>query len=174
MLLLSLACCCGCPAWFGRPAWQQYPADAALPTQVADLTLREDSGSDVEKLKTEVRKANLLAEDVYAGVYSTSDGKRVTVFGDTGFRFRPESEADDTMVRLTDTFTLGTPQPVDSGVRGRYERCATGSSSGTAVVVCTSVDYGSSATGVFTRLSVDDSARLLATMRAQIVTPKQG
>jgi hypothetical protein len=174
VLLLSLACCCGCPAWFGRPAWEQYPADAALPAQVADLTLRADSGTEVEKLKTEVRKANLLAEDVYAGVYGTSDGKRVIVFGDTGFRLRPESDADDAMVRLTDTFRLGTPQPVDSGVRGRYDRCATGSSDGTDVVVCTSVDHGSSATGVFTRLSVDDSARLLATMRAQIVTPKQG
>ncbi|MEV4728253.1 hypothetical protein [Micromonospora humida] len=174
VLLLSLVCCCGCPAWFGKPAWQQYPADAALPAQVADLTLRSDSGSEVDKLKTEVRKANLLAEDVYAGVYSTSDGKRVIVFGDTGFRLRPESDADDAMVRLTDTFKLDTPQPVDSGVRGRYERCATGSSDGTDVVVCTSVDHGSSATGVFTRLSVDDSARLLATMRAQIVIPKQG
>ncbi|SCE75031.1 hypothetical protein GA0070216_101737 [Micromonospora matsumotoense] len=174
VLLLSLACCCGCPAWFGKPVWQQYPADAALPAQVADLTLRDDSGSEVDKLKTEARKANMLAEDVYAGVYITSDGKRVAVFGDTGFRFRPESDADDAMVQLTGTYKLGTPQPVDSGVRGRYERCATGVSDGADVVVCTSVDHGSSATGVFTRLSVDDSAQLLARMRAQIVTPKQG
>ncbi|MFJ6199706.1 hypothetical protein [Micromonospora sp. NPDC092111] len=173
VLLLSLACCCGCPAWFGTPIWQQYPADAALPGQVADLTLREDSGGEVQRLEAEVRKANLLAEDVFAGVYGTDDGKRVTVFGDTGFRFSPESDADDAMTRLTDTFALGAPQPVDTGVRGRYERCATGSSEGTDVVVCTSVDHGSSTTAVFTRLSVDDSARLLAILREQIVTPKQ-
>ena len=141
---------------------------------MADLTLRDDSGSEVDKLKTEARKANMLAEDVYAGVYITSDGKRVAVFGDIGFRFRPESDADDAMVQLTGTYKLDTPQPVDSGVRGRYERCATGVSDGADVVVCTSVDHGSSATGVFTRLSVDDSAQLLARMRAQIVTAKNG
>ena len=63
---------------------------------------------------------------------------------------------------------------MDTGVRGRYERCAVGVSDGADVVVCTSVDHGSIATGVFTRLSVDDSAHLLATMRAQIVTAKNG
>ncbi|TDB70196.1 hypothetical protein E1165_26445 [Micromonospora sp. KC723] len=172
MLLLSLACCCGCPAWFGKPVWEQYPADAALPPVVADLTLRTDPGSKVtaDQLTVEVRAANLIAEDVFAGVYDTSDGKRVTVFGTTGFRFSPESDADDEMTRLTDTYRLDTPQPVETGVRGRHSRCATGRTDDGGVVVCTSVDHGSITTGVFTRLSVDDSARLLETLRAQIVT----
>ncbi|MGN9890441.1 hypothetical protein [Micromonospora sp. L31] len=173
VLLLSLVCCCGCPAWFGKPMWEQYPADAALPGQVADLTLRQDAGSQAtaKRLKAEVRAANLLSEDVFAGVYGTGDGKRVTVFGGTGFRFNPESDADDEMTRLTETYRLAAPQAVETGVRGRYERCATGRSGGADVVVCTSVDYGSITTAVFTRLSVDDSARLLDTLREQIVTP---
>ncbi|MEU4716305.1 hypothetical protein AB0F73_22010 [Micromonospora purpureochromogenes] len=173
VLLLSLVCCCGCPAWFGKPMWEQYPADAALPGQVADLTLRQDTGSQAtaKRLKAEVRAANLLSEDVFAGVYGTGDGKRVTVFGGTGFRFNPESDADEEMTRLTETYRLAAPQPVETGVRGRYERCATGRSNGTDVVVCTSVDYGSITTAIFTRLSVDDSARLLDTLREQIVTP---
>ncbi|WP_346538649.1 hypothetical protein [Micromonospora sp. DPT] len=173
VLLLSLVCCCGCPAWFGKPMWEQYPADAALPGQVADLTLRQDAGSQAtaKRLKAEVRAANLLSEDVFAGVYGTGDGKRITVFGGTGFRFNPESDADDEMTRLTETYRLDAPQAVETGVRGRYERCATGRSDGTDVVVCTSVDYGSITTAVFTRLSVDDSARLLDTLREQIVTP---
>ncbi|NYF54717.1 hypothetical protein [Micromonospora purpureochromogenes] len=173
VLLLSLVCCCGCPAWFGKPMWEQYPANAALPGQVADLTLRQDAGSQAtaKRLKAEVRAANLLSEDVFAGVYGTGDGKRVTVFGGTGFRFNPESDADDEMTRLTETYRLDAPQAVETRVRGRYERCATGRSDGTDVVVCTSVDYGSITTAVFTRLSVDDSARLLDTLREQIVTP---
>ncbi|MEU5941484.1 hypothetical protein ABZ807_20390 [Micromonospora sp. NPDC047548] len=175
VLLLSLLCCCGCPAWFGKPLWEQYPADAALPGQVADLTLRQDAGSQAtaERLKAEVRAANLLSEDVFAGVYGTGDGKRVTVFGGTGFRFNPESGADDEMTRLAGTYRLDTPQPAETGVRGRYERCATGRSDGTDVVVCTSADHGSITTAVFTRLSVDDSARLLDTLRKEIVTPRQ-
>ncbi|MEH0938797.1 hypothetical protein [Micromonospora psammae] len=173
VLLLTLACCCGCPAWFGQPMWEQYPARAALPGQVADLTLREDTRSKatVKELEADVREANLLAEDTFAGVYTTTDGKRVTVFGDTGFRFRPEADADDALARLKETYQLGEAQPVETRVRGRYERCAVGSSAGSDVVVCTSVDHGSSATAVFTRLSVDDSARLLATLREQIITP---
>jgi hypothetical protein len=63
--------------------------------------------------------------------------------------------------------------PVETGVRGRYERCAVGRADGDAVVVCTSVDHGSLATGIFTRLSVDDSAALLDTLRQQIITPEQ-
>ncbi|MGC5021975.1 hypothetical protein [Micromonospora sp. DT47] len=175
VLLLTLACCCGCPAWFGQPMWEQYPANAALPGQVADLTLRQDARSraTVKRLETEVRQANLLAEDVFAGVYGTPDGKRATVFGGTGFRLNPESDADDEMTRLTETYRLGEAQPVDTGVRGRYERCAVGRADGGDVVVCTSVDYGSITTAVFTRLSVDDSARLLATLREQIITSGQ-
>jgi hypothetical protein len=176
VLLLSLACCCGCPAWFGKPMWDQYPVDAALPGQVADLTLRDDTGSTatVKRLEAEVRGAHLISEDVFAGVYRTGDGKRVTVFGATGFRITPESDADDEMTRLTGTYGLGSPEQVDTGVRGRHARCATGRADGADVVVCTSVDHGSITTGVFTRLSVDDSARLLDTLRAEIITPSQG
>ncbi|TDC75776.1 hypothetical protein E1193_24940 [Micromonospora sp. KC606] len=171
-MLLSLVCCCGCPAWFGKPAWDQYPADAALPPLVADLTLRTDdrSKATADQLATDVRAANLIAEDVFAGVYGTGDGKLVTVFGTTGFRLSPESDADDEMTRLTDTYRLDPPQPVETGVRGRHARCATGRTDDGGVVVCTSVDHGSITTAVFTRLSVDDSARLLETLRAQIVT----
>lgn len=175
MLLLTMACCCGCPAWFGKPMSEQYPASAALPGQVADLRLRQDARSETvaRELKAQVRQAHLLAEDVFAGVYSTPDGKRVIVFGGTGFRIAPESDADAEMARLTGQYQLQPPQVVDTGVRGRYERCAVGRADGTDVVVCTSVDHGSIATAVFSRLSVDDSASLLRTLREGIVTPDQ-
>ncbi|MEV1316272.1 hypothetical protein AB0J14_09330 [Micromonospora arborensis] len=174
VLLLTLACCCGCPAYYGFPISAQYPVQAALPAQVDDLSLRQDnrSAETAQQLENEVRKEHWLAEDTFAGVYSTSNGKQVTVFGGTGFRLNPESDADAEISRLTERYALDAPESVDTGVRGRHERCAVGRSAGGEVVVCTSVDYGSIATGVFTRLSVADSAALLATLRAQIVQPK--
>ncbi|MFF5178001.1 hypothetical protein ACFY2Q_08255 [Micromonospora sp. NPDC000316] len=174
LLLLTLACCCGCPAYYGFPISAQYPAGAALPEQVADLSLRQDDGSakTARELEKEVRQEYLLAEDTFAGVYGTKDGKRVTVFGGTGFRLTPEADADAEITRLTERYTLGAPETVKTGVRGRHERCAVGRSAGADVVVCTSVDHGSIATGVFTRLSVADSAALLSTLRNEIVQPK--
>ncbi|MCM0677079.1 hypothetical protein NCC78_20645, partial [Micromonospora phytophila] len=172
VLLLTLVCCCGCPAYYGAPMAEQYPASATLPAEVSDLRLREDSRSEqtARELEAEVRKAHWLAEDTFAGVYTTGTGKRVTVFGGTGFRFAPESDAKNEITRLTEQYQLGEAQVVDTGVRGRHERCAVGRSDGSDVVVCTSVDHGSIATAVFTRLSLDDSAVLLGTLREQIVT----
>ncbi|PWR13740.1 hypothetical protein DKT68_00690 [Micromonospora acroterricola] len=175
MLLLTLACCCGCPAYYGFPIAAQYPARAALPEQVADLSLRQDDGSAeaAQQLESEVRQDHWLAEDTFAGIYATSDGKRVTVFGGTGFRLTPEADADAEITRLSERYALNAPETVKTGVRGRHERCAVGRSAGNEVVVCTSVDHGSIATGVFTRLSVSDSAALLDTLRGQIVQPEQ-
>ncbi|MEU6078594.1 hypothetical protein [Micromonospora sp. NPDC047074] len=174
-LLLMIACCCGCPAYYGVPVSNQYPVNASLPAEVADLRLRDDSGSKAtaEKLKSEVRKAHWLAEDTFAGIYGTPAGKRVTVFGGTGFRFTPESDAEDEITRLTGQYSLGEAQTVDTGVRGRHQRCAVGRADGEDVVVCTSVDHGSIATAVFTRLSLDDSATLLGTLRERLVTADQ-
>ncbi|MFR9781018.1 hypothetical protein ACL02O_33920, partial [Micromonospora sp. MS34] len=175
MLLLTVACCCGVPLWWAQPLSSQYPASAALPDQIRDLRLRDDERSQAaaEQLKSEVRQSHLLAEDTFAGIYGTSDGKRVALFGGTGIRLTPESDADAEIARLRDRYSLGEVVPVETGVRGRYERCAVGRTDGDAVVVCTSVDHGSLTTGVFSRLSVDDSARLLDQLRSQVVTPKQ-
>ncbi|WP_433394330.1 hypothetical protein [Micromonospora sp. KLBMP9576] len=175
LLLLTLACCCGCPAYYGVPAASQYPADAALPAEVADLRLRDDNASKAtaKQLEGEVRKAHWLAEETFAGVYGAPAGKRVTVFGGTGFRFTPESDAEGEIARLAGQYSLGEPQTIDTGLRGRHQRCAVGRADGQDVVVCTSVDHGSIATAVFTWLSLDDSAELLGTLREQVVTTDQ-
>ncbi|GIJ09048.1 hypothetical protein ACFFMR_12185 [Micromonospora andamanensis] len=172
LLLLTLACCCGCPAYYGVPMASQYPANATVPQQVADLRLREDPRStrDARQLETQMREAHWLADGTFAGIYHTSNGKRVTVFGGTGFRFTPSADADAEIERLKDQYALGDAQVMETGVRGRHERCAVGRTDGVGAVVCTSVDHGSITTGVFTGLSVDDSSRLLGTLRDQIVT----
>ncbi|QOC95201.1 hypothetical protein D0Q02_19935 [Micromonospora craniellae] len=172
MLLLTIACCCGCPAYYGVPMVSQYPANATLPSQVADLELRQDDRSTqaARRLESQMRQEHLLADDTFAGIYATSAGKQVTVFGGTGFRFAPSADADSEIERLTQQYSLGQAQVVETGIRGRHERCAVGNVDGVGVVVCTSVDHGSITSAVFTGLSVDDSARLLGTMRRQIVS----
>lgn len=173
-LLLTIACCCGCPAYWITPVVNQFPARAALPDEVKDLRLREDdhSARTAATLEAQVDEAHWMASDTFAGVYRTRAGKQVTVFGGTGFWFRPESQAEDEMARLADRYALDEAQVFDTGIRGRHGRCAIGHDDGTDVVVCTSVDHGSIATAVFTRLSVDDSATLLGALREQIVTQR--
>ncbi|WP_431948177.1 hypothetical protein [Micromonospora marina] len=174
LLLLSVACCCGVPLWWIQPVSSQYPASATLPDRIDSMRLRQDQSSraTAEELKSQVRESNLLAEDTFAGIYTTNDGKRVTLFGSTGLRFSPESDAKSEIDRLAGDYALKESVAVDTGVRGRYERCAVGRADGDSVVVCVSADHGSLTTGVFTRLSVDDSGRLLDDLRQRVVVPK--
>jgi hypothetical protein len=155
--------------------WEQYPAQAELPQRIADLSLRDDvrTRTAAKQLEAEVRRTHLLAEDIFAGVYTSPSGKPVTVFGATGFRLDPKEDADEEMARLTKSYRLSEPQVVETGVRDRFARCAVGTWDGRGVVVCTSVDHGSIITAVFSQLSLADSARLLGTLREQIITQDQ-
>lgn len=171
LTLLSIACCCGLPAYLGKPIWDQYPATAALPDQVADLRLSDDAASSekTQRLKLEMRAAHLLAEDTFAGVYTTPEGKEVIVFGVTGFRLDPETDVETEVTRLTPTYGLREVRTVQTGRRGEHVRCGVGQDDGESIVACTWADHGSLGTALFTRLSVDDSARLLATLRSSIL-----
>lgn len=171
VLLLTLVCCCGVPAYVGGPMAQQYPASAALPATVHDLSLRDDSASKstAERLEREMQDT-YWPEATFAGIYSASNGKRVVIFGATGFRLSPDKDVDAEIGRLRDDYDLRDIQPIDTGVRGEHQRCGTGQWNGDSVVVCTWADHGSIASGVFDRLSVDDSARLLGEMRSSIVS----
>jgi hypothetical protein len=172
LTLLSVACCCGIPAYWGKPMWDQYPAKAALPVEVAGFDRREDSSSEraAQQLKVEMRARHVLAEDTFAGVYRDSDGKQLTIFGTTGFRFSPDKDIDEEVNRLTQTYQLVDVQPVETGVRGEYLRCGTGEADGKPVVLCIWADHGSLATGLFSRRSVDESAALLTELRGAIVS----
>ncbi|MEU3455968.1 hypothetical protein ABZ671_20585 [Micromonospora sp. NPDC006766] len=175
MMVLIVACCCGVPLWWAQPLRAQYPASAALPDQFAGLRLRQDerSQSAAEQLRNEVRQAYPRADDTFAGIYTTGEGKRVTLFGGTGLRLTPQADADAEIVRGRDRYALGPAETVETGVRGRYERCAVGRADGDAVVLCTSVDHGSLVTGLFTWLDVNDSGHLLDQLRQQVVTVRQ-
>jgi hypothetical protein len=170
VLLLTLVCCCGVPAYVGGPMAQQYPASAALPAQVKDLSLRDDAASRRTAARLEQEMQATYWGDGFAGIYSAANGKRVVIFGATGFRFSPDKDVDAEIGRLRDDYELRDIRSIDTGVRGEHQRCGTGQWNGDSVVVCTWADHGSIATGVFDRLSVEDSARLLGEMRSSIVS----
>ncbi|MEO3748478.1 hypothetical protein [Plantactinospora sp. B5E13] len=173
LTLLGVFCCCGLPGYYLWPAWQQYPAQPAepLPQQVRDLSLQDDRDGKqvVGDLKADLRARNWLAEGTFAAVYRDGSGKRVTIFGTTGFRFNPESDVTKELDELRDQYHLGATEPVETGVRGEYRGCTTGREDGESVVLCTTADHGSLVTGLFTRRSLDESAELLDAMRAELV-----
>ncbi|HEY8451064.1 MAG TPA: hypothetical protein VIL54_02305 [Natronosporangium sp.] len=172
MTLFTFVCCCGLPVYVAKPMWDQYPASAALPERIADLRLADDPESrrTAQRLKLETRAAHLVAESVFAGVYTTPAGKRVTVFGVTGFQLDPAAALKDEVARLTPAYGLSEVQSFDTGERGEHVSCATGQADGEGIVACTWADHGSLGTALFTRLSVEDSAALLAELRSAIIT----
>jgi hypothetical protein len=174
LALLSLLCCCGCPAWFGLPVYAQYPAQAAVPSAVGGLTLRDDATSKraADRLKGDMRAAYLFAADTFAGLFVDDDNKRATVYGTTGFHWSPDSDVAAEISRVTPTYQLHDVQTVKATERGEARRCGVGTDDGAEVVVCSWVDYGSLGTGVFTRLDVGDSNNRLSALRDTIVTRK--
>jgi hypothetical protein len=169
---LSVACCCGVPGYFAWPAAHQYPVSAVLPDSVADLTLRTDGESRraADRLTQQLRDANLIADDVFAGLYTDANGKRVTVFGTTGFRFAPQSDLDAELRRLADEYDVTGIEPFDLGEAGAHERCGVGRANDTSVVVCGWADHGSLATVLLTRRSVAESADLVGLLRGTLLT----
>ncbi|MEV4619740.1 hypothetical protein AB0J74_13660 [Asanoa sp. NPDC049573] len=172
LALISLLCCCGCPAWFGLPVYEQWPADAAVPSVVGGLTLRDDASSEraAEQLKGDMRAAYLFADDTFAGLFVDGDNKRATVYGTTGFHWSPDDDVAAEITRVTGTYKLHDVRAAKATERGEARRCGVGTDDGAEVVVCSWVDYGSLGTGVFTRLDVDDSNARLSALRDTIVT----
>ncbi|MGK5685033.1 hypothetical protein [Actinoplanes sp. URMC 104] len=155
--LLGVVCCCGVPfAWFQLPTARQYPVSAALPKTFADLKLR-----DTEE----------TGPDGFAGVYRDGRGKRVTVFGETGFRLTPGSDVRARLEQAAADYQLRDIESFDLGEFGAHESCGVGRENGTSVVVCAWADHGSVATVLLTRRSVADSAELVGRLREEVLSP---
>jgi hypothetical protein len=170
--LFSVVCCCGVPAYFAYPAARQYPVSAVLPQTVADLDLRNDGASKraVERLTEQLRDSNLVQGDVFAGIYTDGDGKRVTVFGTTGLRLTPEADVEAELAHLTSEYNIKDIEPYDLGEPGVHERCGVGRSGDSTVVVCAWADHGSLGTVLLTRRSVAESAELTGVLRSAVLT----
>lgn len=171
LTVLSVVCCCGLPAYLLLPILEQYPADVSVPSQVADLTLREDVVTQraVQQLEQQVQADHPLAAETFAAVYGDRAGKRVTVFGTTGFRLTPETDLKQEMERLTQRYSLTEVTTIETDTRGHHEQCGVGRADNRAVVVCSWSDHGSLGTAVFTRRSVSESVALLATLRDTLI-----
>jgi hypothetical protein len=170
MLLLTFGCCCACPGYFIKPMWDQYPATVSLPAEAAGLDLREDadSATTAQELKSEVRTQHLLAEDVFAGIYS-GGGNRVTVFGATGFRLTPKSDLDGEFVELTERYNLNDTTDVEAGAPGGYLRCAVGEADGDDLILCAWADHGSLGVATFSAGSMAKSAQLVRELRTALI-----
>lgn len=170
--LLSVACCCGVPGYFVWPAARQYPVSAVLPASIGDLSLRDDRASQraADRLSKELIDASLVADDVFAGVYGDDSGKRVTLFGMTGFRLTPQADLDAELRHLADRYDIDGYDQFDLYEAGAHERCGVGRADGASVVICGWADHGSLATALLTRRSMPESASLLALLRRSVLT----
>jgi hypothetical protein len=166
----------GAGVWYvgpslGLPYVGQYPVTAVLPYQVFDLTLRDDEAGAraADQLRQGMRDAGLDGT-LFAGAYRDDGGKRVTLFGSTGFQVSPEDAAESQMLRLTAEYDVRDVQPYDLGERGVHERCGVGRSGDATVVVCTWADHGSVGSALLTRRSAADSAELVGRLRTAVLT----
>jgi hypothetical protein len=176
LLLLTI----GAASWYvgpslGLPYLGQYPVTVNLPDVHGDLELRTDdtSVSTTEQLAQGLDDVGFFG-DTFSGVYRDGDGKRVSLFGTTGFQWNPQSAVDTESSRLTALFHLRDVEPVDLGETGVHGRCGVGRSAGTSVVVCSWADFGSVGSAVLTRRSVSDSAELVARLRTALLTRPGG
>jgi hypothetical protein len=158
-------------AYFAWPPAHQYPVRAVLPASVSDLKLRDDNTSRraVARLTQELTDTNEKVDQVFAGVYGDGNGKRVTIFGTTGFHLSPGSDVDAELTHLTSEYDIRDIRSFSLGEPGAHERCGVGRTSGTSVVVCSWADHGSLATVLTTRRSIADSAALTGLLRSTVL-----
>lgn len=172
-LALTLACCGCCASWL-KPFFDEYPASAALPAKAGRLVRSDDAASRLaaERLRAEVRAANLLAENVFAGIYTdpANRNRPVTIFGATMFLFDPKKDLTSTLDSLTERYELAGLRDTDPGAMGGHQRCGAGRSNGRPAAVCGFADHGSMAVGVFTDRPPADGEAMLRELRAAIIT----
>jgi hypothetical protein len=170
--VLAAAYWYGWASLLGLPYAGQYPVSPSLPERVADLHLRDDASSNrtAERLTASLYHAGVAADEVFAGVYGDDNGKRVAVFGTTGFRWSPGADVEDEIQRLAAEYDLTDITSYDLGETGAHERCGVGRSDGTSVVVCSWADHGSLGSAVLTRRSAADSAEVLGLLREAVLS----
>jgi hypothetical protein len=172
LTVLGAVCCCGVPGYFAWPAAQQYPVTAALPERFRDLSLRDDSASRkaIDRLTQQLTADGLTGDQVFAGIYADGNGKRIIVFGTTGWRITPGQDVKAEVDRLTTDYRITRVSSYDLRETGAHERCGVGWVNGTGVVICVWADHGSLATVLLTRRDVTESAELVGVLRTSVLT----
>jgi hypothetical protein len=173
MFMLTIGLCCGCPAYFVVPMWQQYPATAAVPSEAAGFTrLQRGKAARLEReLERRARDGHLFAEGTFAAVYRGGDGWQVTLYGTTGFRLAPKSDLETEFGRLAEDLKLTDDvREVEPGELGGHQRCGFGTAAdGDDLVVCGWADHGSLGVATFSAGSLEENAENLRELRALII-----
>jgi hypothetical protein len=169
--LLTVGCCCGCPALVAKPFLDEYPVNVSLPAQAAGLVRVDDEASRrlTADLKRRVRSEYLLADDVFAGVYTRPEkgGEDVTLLGAARLILDPDKDLKSALGKLSRVSVTGA-RALDAGPLGGTLRCGQAVNGGG--VVCGWADHGSIGVAVFTGRSTEESAQLLRGLRAAVVT----
>jgi hypothetical protein len=163
----------GAIAYFSWPPARQYPVTANLPDQVADLSLSNGDGAAgraADRLSQQLQQSDLAGQHAFAGVYADGNGKRVTIFGTTGFRLNPGQDVSAELDHLAGDYDLGDVQSFSLDELGAHEQCGVGRDDGAGVVVCAWADHGSLATVMMTRRNVAESAALTSRLRTAVLT----
>ncbi|HEU5111111.1 MAG TPA: hypothetical protein VFT95_21430, partial [Micromonosporaceae bacterium] len=171
-LLLTFGLCCGCPAYFVVPMWQQYPASAAIPAEAAGyrrLTTREATRTERE-LERRAQEGHLFAEGTFAAVFNGGRGWEMTLYGTTGFRLAPKSDLEAEFTRLAEVLKVTEVREVEPGDLGGHQRCGFGTAAdGDDLVVCGWADHGSLGVATFSAGSLEEDAETLRELRALVV-----
>jgi hypothetical protein len=169
--LLTVACCCGCPALIAKPFFDEYPVTISLPAQAAGLVRADDEASRAlaADLEHRVRSEYVLADDVFAAVYSRPErgGGEVTLLGAVRLILDPDKDLKSALGKLS-RINVAHTRSLDAGPLGGKLRCGRAGSGGK--VVCGWADHGSIGVAVFTGRSTEESAQLLRGLRAAAVT----
>jgi hypothetical protein len=167
--LLTVACCCGCPALIAKPFFDQYPVKVSVPGQAAGLVLVDDEASRrlTADLKRRVHSEYLLTDEVFAAVYTQPEtrGNDVALLGAARLILDPDKDLKSALGKLS-RLTVTGARSLDAGPLGGELRCGT---AGNDRVVCGWADHGSIGVAIFTGRSIEDSAELLRGLRAAVI-----
>jgi hypothetical protein len=164
-------------AVLGVAGWRiasQQGAKISLPSQVAGLALdnSESASSTADYLRTAL-SAEVELNDPVGGVYADPAAKNRSVlfFGGTNLIWSPDDVLDAAFNLITDdTGSVTGVREVPPGPLGGAMRCGTTTTSDGDIAVCGWADHGSLALAMFPNRSMDESAKLLRTIRDGVQT----
>jgi hypothetical protein len=152
----------------------EHPASLSTPDELVGLTLSDDPVLTDAALELAARMSEEVGfGDVVAAFYldPAADERLVLLSGGTTLLRNPGGELEAAFEGARDTgVALSEAVDVDPGPLGGVARCGVADLEGLSVTMCGWADHGSLVVGIFFERPVDESARLLRDIRAEILT----
>ena len=115
----------------GRPAIPGERRSSLHPSSTSTGATTTPAGGPPTGWPSRRPRSGGASDSSFAGVYGDGDGKRVTIFGMTGWRFDPGRDVRTELDRLSTISTSATCSSFPAGEFGVYERCGVGRSTAT-------------------------------------------